>query len=234
MLTIYAVNDQGKKIKTGEIPITNDGTFGDSKELLKILEMYLVSLGIEKAKEVLFLADGADWIWKDIPPLLERLGCRSSTTYYLQDFYHVTEHLATFAQVAFKSEKEQYQWFKKARSWLKRGKISQLIEEMITQRKPTRSSRRSQLSREINCLTKIWEAGRLNYPQMTDKKLPIGSGAIESLIRQGVNLRLKGNGKFWLSHNAESLLFARCQWLAGSWNSFCDAIFTSRIYPVAS
>lgn len=33
-------------------------------------------------------------------------------------------------------------------------------------------------------------------------KMPIGSGAIESLIRQVVNLRLKGNGKFWLQGNA--------------------------------
>ncbi len=90
LLTIYAVNDQGEKIKKGEIPITNDGTFGDSKELLKILEMYLVSLGIEQASEVLLLADGADWIWKNIPPLLERKGCPRSTTYYLQDFYHLT------------------------------------------------------------------------------------------------------------------------------------------------
>ena len=146
----------------------------------------------------------------------------------------MTEHLSNFAEAAFQSEKEKQKWFKKARSWLKRGKIPQLLSEMITLRKPTRSQRRSQLSKEINCLRKIWEAGRLNYPQMTDKKLPIGSGAIESLIRQGVNLRLKGNGKFWRSHNAESLLHARCQWLAGSWNSFCDAILTARIYPVAS
>ena len=42
LLTIYAVDEKGKKIKTGEVPITNDGTFENSKELLIILEMYLV------------------------------------------------------------------------------------------------------------------------------------------------------------------------------------------------
>ncbi len=87
LLTIYAVDEKGKKIKTGEIPITNDGTFGNSKELLVILEMYLVNLGINQAKEVLFIADGTEWMWKDIPPLLKRLGCSAKTTYYLQDFY---------------------------------------------------------------------------------------------------------------------------------------------------
>ena len=61
----------------------------------------------------------------------------------------------------------------------------------------------------------------------------MGSGAIESLIRQAVNLRLKGNGKFWLRDNAESLLNARCQWLAGGWNSLVDSILTCRIYPLS-
>ncbi|MBW4641085.1 MAG: hypothetical protein KME05_23285 [Gloeocapsa sp. UFS-A4-WI-NPMV-4B04] len=61
--------------------------------------------------------------------------------------------------------------------------------------------------------------------------MPIGSGAIESLMRQVVNLRLKGNGKFWLLHNAEAILYARCQWAAGCWSTFCDSILTARLYP---
>ena len=62
-------------------------------------------------------------------------------------------------------------------------------------------------------------------------KMPIGSGAIESLIRQVVNLRLKGNGKFWLLENAEAILHARCHWAAGGWLTFCDSILTAKLYP---
>ena len=51
--------------------------------------------------------------------------------------------------------------------------------------------------------------GRLKYNQVLEKKLPIGSGAIESLIRQVVNLRMKGNSKFWLKENAEIMLHLR-------------------------
>ena len=50
---------------------------------------------------------------------------------------------------------------------------------------------------------------------------------MESLIRQAVNLRLKGNGKFWRQHNAESLLHCRCQWLSGGWNAFALGDFNS-------
>ena len=48
--------------------------------------MYLVSLGIKDAKEILLIADGADWIWQHIPPLLNRLDCGDKTN-YLVDFY---------------------------------------------------------------------------------------------------------------------------------------------------
>nr|AYN62340.1 transposase [Heteroscytonema crispum UCFS15] len=59
LLTIYTVNEQGKKVKTSDIPITNDGTYEGYEGFLKILEMYLVHLGISQAKQVLLIADGA-------------------------------------------------------------------------------------------------------------------------------------------------------------------------------
>ena len=58
------------------------------------------------------------------------------------------------------------------------------------------------VANQIGYFTKGQQGGRLNYDQVAEMKLPIGSGAIESLIRQVVNLRLKGNGKFWLLENA--------------------------------
>lgn len=87
--------------------------------------------------------------------------------------------------------------------------------------------------RTISYLTKAHLEGRLNYAEIAVLKLPIGSGAIESLIRQVVNLRMKGNGKFWLPNNAEIMLHARCQWIAGNWNNLCDSILTALINPAS-
>lgn len=42
---------------------------------MELLEMHLVRLGVNQAKQVLLLADGAEWIWLRIPTLLRRLGC---------------------------------------------------------------------------------------------------------------------------------------------------------------
>jgi len=96
LMTIYTVDEQGKKVKTSEIPVTNDGTYENYKILVDIWEMHLVSLGINQAKQVLLISDAAEWICQHIPTLLERLGSPNET-YQLLDFYHVTEHLHTFA-----------------------------------------------------------------------------------------------------------------------------------------
>ena len=78
----------------------NDGTYGNYKKFLKILEMYLVSLGISQAKQILFIADGAEWIWQHIPPLLNRLGCEK-ITHYLLDFYHEMRTFTEFCRCCF-------------------------------------------------------------------------------------------------------------------------------------
>ena len=231
LLTIYVVNNQGKRINSAEIPVTNDGTYGKLQPFLELLEMHLVSLGINLASQVLLVADGAEWIWKHIPPLLQRLGCPSKCIHELLDFYHATEHLQLFADAAFTQQPERVTWFKAARSLLKRGQAAALIQQMQAISKNITGEQRLIINSQIQYLCKFYQQGRLTYAQVAALKMPIGSGAIESLIRQVVNLRLKGNGKFWLLKNAEAILHARCQWAAGSWSTFCDSIFTARLYP---
>jgi hypothetical protein len=231
LLTIYTVNKKGEKIKNGEIPIINDGTYENYQEFLKILEMYLVSLGIDQAKQVLLIADGAEWIWKHIPSLLEKLNCPLET-YQLLDFYHATEHLQVFSDNTFSKESERITWFKQARSALKKGKINSILQDMNKLKLEISGERRKNVDREINYFIKGNKEGRFNYHKISSLKLPIGSGAVESLIRQVVNLRLKGNSKFWLKNNAEVILHARCQWIAGCWNKFCDSILTALVKPI--
>ena len=86
----------------------------------------------------------------------------------------------------------------------------------------------------ITQILRAYNEGRLDDATVSHKKLPIGSGAIESLIRQVVNLRIKGNSKFWLKKHAEIMLYLRCQWMAGSWDNFCNSIFTSFLNPQTS
>jgi hypothetical protein len=230
LLTIYTVDEHGKKIRTSSLPITNDGTYLGYEEFLKILEMYLVSLGISQAKQVLLVADGAEWIWKHIPPLLERIKCPTAT-YKLLDFYHAASHIQDFADAAFTTDSERQSWFKKARKTLKKGQALDLMRNMDEFISTATGERCKILVRERNYILKAYRRRLLNYHLVALNQLPLGSGAVESLIRQAVNLRMKGNSKFWLPDNAEIMLHLRCQWIAGSWDNFCNSIFNSSLHP---
>jgi hypothetical protein len=70
------------------------------------------------------------------------------------------------------------------------------------------------LVKQRNYLLRAYGEERLNYAKVSARKLPIGSGAMGSLIRQVVNLRMKGNSEFWLRENGEIILHR----IAGSWH----------------
>ncbi len=147
----------------------------DYKEFLKILEMYLVSLGINKAKQVLLIADGAEWIWKHIPPLLEKLNCPLET-YHLLDFYYATEHLQIFADNIFSKETERKPLCKETRSALKKGKINSIIQDMNKLSLELTGERRKNLDRVRNYFIKGNKEGCFNYHKISKIKLPIGRG----------------------------------------------------------
>lgn len=202
LLTIYVVDEQGKRVNSAEIPVTNDGTYGKLQPFLSLLEMHLVRLGINSASQVLLIADGAKWIWQHIPPLLQRLGGSLPSIQGLLDFYHATEHLRTFASQLLLNQISNRHGLSHARSTLQRGKSANLLAQMQALNEKMRGERRSIMTKEIQYFSKFHQQGYLSYSQVAAMNMPIGSGAIESLIRQVVNLRLKGNGKFWLLENA--------------------------------
>lgn len=49
------------------------------------------------AARVLFVADGAAWIWRRIPGLVKSLGLKDDQVQQLIDFWHATEYLGKIA-----------------------------------------------------------------------------------------------------------------------------------------
>ena len=64
----------------------------------------------------------------------------------------------------------------------------------------------------------IKNRSRMNYGEVSDKQLPIGSGAMESSIHRVVNLRMKGTCIFWKEDTANEMLMLRCYYKAGRWD----------------
>jgi len=244
LLTIYVIDEQGRKVTGTDIPLVCDGTLMGLEAFMQILHMYLHQLGIALADSIVLVADGAPWIWERVPALLHQLGCRPEQITAILDYSHATEHLYKLAEALFGNTPHAKGWARKWAKRLKHGHAPALLAE-IKHIMTKKVKNRPIAQREYNYFKEHHTHGRLAYARFQKQKLPIGSGAVESLIRQVVNLRLKGAGKFWLLETAEAFLHARCQhlhlrlrllqvqvWAAHLWSSFCDTVLTFGLVPI--
>src|SRR4051812_50153513 len=65
-----------------------DGTLGGPDAIFKLMEFYLRELKITAADKVLFVADGARWIWNRVGALLRRVGGEPGRVQELGGFFH--------------------------------------------------------------------------------------------------------------------------------------------------
>jgi hypothetical protein len=213
LLAIYVVDEQGK-IEREFTPVL-DGTLKGPDAVFRLIEFYLSELHIEAATKVLFIADGARWIWNRVGALWKRLGLKAEQCMELVDFYHVVEHLGTLAGLKKDwSKKQKRGWITRQVNRLKQGKIEQFQEEV---KKFCRGKRGKLWRRERGYLLRNASAGRLNYGQARDQQLPNGSGIIESTVRRVLNLRMKGASIFWAKDNAEDMILLRAYYKSGHW-----------------
>lgn len=212
LLIIYVVDDEGR-MQRQFCPFI-DGTMKGPDAVFGLLKYYLSKLGLDKADQVLFVADGARWIWNRVPEMLRDLGVSLSKAYELVDFYHAVEHLGKVAACRKTwSGSERKRWVKKHRKLLKAGKIDQIITAI-------NSLCRGRLSKDYRRERDYFvrNRNRMIYHTIAEKQLPIGSGAMESAIRRVVNLRLKGAGIYWCHQTAEAMLMLRSYFKSGRWN----------------
>jgi len=231
LLSIYVLDEHGRKVVCTDVPLVSDGTLLGKDAFLRILRLYLHELGIAQAEVVVLIGDGASWVWKNIPDLLIELGCRPEQITQILDTCHACEHVHKLAEALFGATPRAKSWARKWAKKLKQGHTRAFLTEIerhLSQEVKDRKAAQTQ----FDYFREHHQDGRLDYVRFRANKLPIGSGVIESLIRQVVNLRLKSSGKFWLLAAAEAFLHARCQWAAHQWADFCDAILTFGLVPL--
>lgn len=222
LLTIRMIDESGKVIR--DYPPINDGTFDDADGIFNLLEAHLRAREIWNASEIICAGDGAQWIWERMAVTLEKLGVDLGRVSFVVDFYHALEHVTKVADERRGwSELKRARWLNSTISLLRKGKIDVVIERLKA------------LARGRNARGVIREVGyfeqhrdRMRYDELEKMKLPLGNGAMESTIRQVVNLRLKGAGMFWHLHNAEGFLHLRCYLMAGRWDLIENAIINHK------
>lgn len=211
VLTVYVLDDEGKRDKRHRVVI--DGTLGDANAAFELLTFHLRRLGVHHAEQVVFLGDGAKWIWGRTNGVRDALGLRTDQFAEVVDYYHVVERLTALAASKKRwSEDQRSVWVDEQKSRLMGNDVEAVEAAALGLVKRDAAARKKEAA--------YWGRNRerLRYESFQEQSLPIGSGAVESAVRRVVNLRMKSASVLWTEEHAEGILHLRAQAKAGRWD----------------
>ena len=179
--------------------------------------------GAEAAKVLVFLGDGAPWIWKTAKELFPK-------AIQILDWYHAVEHLWAAGRTRFgQHEKELWAWVEQRKAELWNGQVERVIEALrvLSKEVGTPNPELSQAARERDPRWIAYRTvgyfeenrGRMDYPRFRTANLPIGSGVVESSCKHVVGDRMKRTGMRWDEEGGDDLLALRCLDLSDRWDS---------------
>ena len=149
------------------------------------------------------IADGAPWIFPQARTQFgEKLAC-------LVDFYHVSEYVAAAAPPGKKAKA----WLRRQQDHLLANRAGQVLRNLAPRREPSTASERP-VAEAYRYIDERKE--HLDYAGAREKKLPIGSGEIESAHRHLIQPRLKIPGA-WKETHAQLMLSLRTARANGLW-----------------
>jgi len=198
-----------------DFPPIIDGTLEDPDVVFLMIRHYLRAFSLGENDKILLIADAAPWIWIRFDLLVADGSLFPAKIFQLIDFYHAVQHLKAFSEACTHwKPAARTRWFNKARGWLKMGKAEQVIAQM--DKTIAKRRRRSKVMNEhANYFRK--NKNRFSYAWARRRRLPIGSGPMESAVRRVINLRLKGPGIFWHEESANAILLLRSFYKANRW-----------------
>ncbi len=167
--------------------------------------------GIAQAKIVVFLGDGAAWVWE-----LARVNF--PTAICILDYYHACEHLSLLSQALYGEGTPLAQ--RRFRQWRK-ALLKDQIGQIIAQAKaelPARGASRKLAQTQIGYFQR--NQARMRYQTFRQAGYFIGSGVVEAGCKTVVGQRLKQSGMLWSRQGASDLLTVRCALLSGWFESF--------------
>ena len=113
LLILYVVGDDGRPSQTWA-PII-DGTLRGPEAVFALLLSYARQIGLNAADKVLFIADGAPWIWRRIQRLIAALGLSPTQVLGLIDFYHAAKQLSDAVKLRRWSATQRTRWLNRTR-----------------------------------------------------------------------------------------------------------------------
>ena len=209
-MIIYVVGEDGRPLQSWASII--DGTLRGPDALVALLELYLRQIQLNAAEKILFVADGARWIWTRLSALIARLALQPRQVLTLIDFYHAVQQLSDAAKLRCWKSGQRKRWITKHARLLRAGKLDRVIAALKELRQGRNAAKIGTHLRYF-----IRNRARFAYNRVRRFKLPMGSGAVESAIRRVINLRVKGPAIYWLKENVEHILLLRSFYKSRRW-----------------
>lgn len=172
------------------INVTYTAVLGTVQQFAPALWALAVAHDVPTAAESSVTADGAEWIWNLVPDYFP-------DSIQIVDWYHATQHLAQAAHALFPDDETQAQaWYRQRIDDLFAGLIDR-ITRPLDQAGFTDQSRYFHAHRR-----------RMQYQEFRENGYPLGSGTIESGIKQ-LKARLSAAGMRWSRVGAQRMLIIR-------------------------
>lgn len=191
-------------------------TTGNAQEFGQQLRDLASRQGMGLAALVVFLGDGAAWVWE-----LARV-CFPFAKLIL-DFYHAAEHVGLLTEILFGKDTPQAKTHREA--WVKILKDQEHGLDELIRRAQAALPRRGKTRRLASKALAYFENNRdkMRYWEYQAQGLFIGSGVVEAGCKTVVGQRLKQSGMFWGLPGAHNILDIRCVLENGQLDQFWNS-----------
>ena len=160
--------------------------------------------GVQKAKTLVFIGDGAQWLWEMAHDLFPE-------AIQILDWYHATAYLWAVARELHKEEQAARQWIDPYLAHLAQSNLT-LVLNPLRQLADSSPAARSAITYFTN------NQARMDYARYRKLNLQIGSGTIESACKHLIDARLKQAGMRWNLQNARCLAKLRARFKSHRWH----------------
>lgn len=164
--------------------------------------------GVDNAKTVVCVSDGAVWIWAIV------FMCFAVRVEIL-DWWHAMQRLWTIANAYFTSEQEAAQWVTTQKSACAESRLPQVMRA-IRLLYPKHTPLPEPVRQAVGYI--FHNRRRMDYAAFRQAGYPIGSGTIESACKTVVQARMKQSGMRWSRQGAQAMLALRCLLLSQRWD----------------
>jgi hypothetical protein len=193
----------------------------DKEKVLRVLDRWLARYKRFRRGKPILIADGAPWIWE--------WASKHTDAIWILDYYHLKEHVWETAKIVYgEGTPKAAEWAKRMMNRLWRGQIQAAFVELDRLR-PRGTGKRDSLIGLLGYIAKY--RGMMGYRHHRRLGRTIGSGHVESIVKQLFSMRLKGPGMFWSEPGAQNVLHLRAVYISDRWDELWSDIHCRGLAP---